>query len=187
VKPVELAEQWCKENAKYIQPQDIWVWLEAAFVAGYNQGTDMIDFNALLNTALAKANQPLLERVNELRDSCAKAWQEVGALKAYTNNMQSRINIASENFAKLHDRVVALEGRATEQRFDEMYNNIKDNVLADLEEMIRAGADKLLQEHLEQFNHDAYDAHLQNANIKDEDINAFNERVRRALVDTLRD
>ncbi len=33
--PLVLAVQWRKENEKYIQPQDIWVWLEAAFVAGY--------------------------------------------------------------------------------------------------------------------------------------------------------
>jgi len=35
VNPLVLAVQWRKENEKYIQPQDIWVWLEAAFVAGY--------------------------------------------------------------------------------------------------------------------------------------------------------
>lgn len=71
--PYTLALQWRKENEKYIQPQDIWVWLEAAFVAGYkaerlhHERENMIDVNTILSQAFEQALRPLKQELVLLR------------------------------------------------------------------------------------------------------------------------
>lgn len=42
---IDLAVQWRKENAKYVEPADLWVWLEFAFIAGYTAGKKSTEGN----------------------------------------------------------------------------------------------------------------------------------------------
>lgn len=116
----------------------------------------MIDINAILNAAMQQALKPLQDRIDEMQRRQELMW--------------NHLHTANERMLDLETRLNETPAPGATQ-FDEMYNNIKANVLADLEDQIEAGASKLLVKHLVLFNHDAIEAGAR----------AFNTKVRQAI------
>lgn len=144
----------------------------------------MIDINSILSTAFEQALRPLRQEIALQQSQLRAQHEKIETLEARLQGTQEHVSL---RFDVVDQRALALatrvEGTTAFVCNEEQLRDIIESHVGARIDNIKCAIDEKAQEHLEQFNHDKYDEH-----IEDDSLHAADEEgLKDSLQSIMRD